>query len=321
MVTSWLKIQTGRLWMAPTPVMTPSVGTLLLHAEHVCRWRKPSNSAKVLVEEGRTAPCGHLALRVLLLDRFGELGFSAARIRSRDRRSSRGVDADLHGRRLVLQPPPCHGDPRSRTKFRDDHLSDAERIRRKVAGTRWRPVDVVSTTGSTNADLAAAARRGAPAGTVLVSSHQSSGRGRFQRVWEAPPDTSVAVSLLLRPAVPVERWGWLSMLAGMAVTDGLREVAGLDAGLKWPNDVLVDGRKICGILSEAVPGTLHPPCRHGINVALTTGQLPCPRRRRSDWWLGRRRVEPCRRAVVGLRPLVRAVGGGRLPRRPTVSAA
>ena len=155
---------------------------------------------------------------------------------------------------------------------------DAERIRRQVAGTRWRPVDVVSTTGSTNADLAAAARRGAPAGTVLVSSHQSSGRGRFQRVWEAPPDTSVAVSLLLRPAVPVERWGWLSMLAGMAVTDGLREVAGLDAGLKWPNDVLVDGRKICGILSEAVPGDPSPTVvvGMGINVALTTGQLPVP---------------------------------------------
>lgn len=155
---------------------------------------------------------------------------------------------------------------------------DAEQLLRAVSGTRWRPVDVVATTGSTNADLAAAARRGAASGAVIVSAHQSTGRGRFDRVWEAPPDTSVAVSVLLRPRVAMDSWGWLSVLAGMAVTDALRHEAGLDAGLKWPNDVLVGGRKICGILSEAIPTPdgLAAVVGMGINVALTTDQLPVP---------------------------------------------
>lgn len=155
---------------------------------------------------------------------------------------------------------------------------DPDRLRRGCAGTRWHRIDVVATTGSTNADLAVAAREGAASGSVLVSAHQSTGRGRFDRVWEAPPDTSVAVSVLLRPRVGLEAWGWLSMLAGMAVTDALRAVAGLDAGLKWPNDVLVGGRKICGILSEAIPTAdgMGAVVGMGLNVALTPGQLPVP---------------------------------------------
>lgn len=155
---------------------------------------------------------------------------------------------------------------------------DADHVLRTCAGTRWGPVRVVATTGSTNADLAAAARTGAASGAVVVSAHQSTGRGRFDRVWEAPPDTSVAVSVLLRPRVGMERWGWLSALAGMAVTDALRLVAGLEAGLKWPNDVLVGGRKICGILSEAVPTDAGPAAvvGMGINVALTRDELPVP---------------------------------------------
>lgn len=154
---------------------------------------------------------------------------------------------------------------------------DADRLRRGCAGTRWR-VEVVATTGSTNADLAAAAREGAASGAVLVSAHQSEGRGRFDRRWTAPPDTSVAVSVLVRPSVPLDRWGWLSALAGMAVTDALRLVGGLDAGLKWPNDVLVGGRKICGILSEAVPtdAGMAAVVGMGINVALTSADLPVP---------------------------------------------
>lgn len=155
---------------------------------------------------------------------------------------------------------------------------DAARLRRGIVGTPWDPVDVVASTGSTNADLAARARDGAASGSVLVSAHQSAGRGRFDRVWQAPPDTSVAVSVLVRPRSPMERWGWLSMLAGMAVTDALRSVAGLDAGLKWPNDVLVGERKICGILSEAVPvgDGMAAVVGMGLNVALTTDELPVP---------------------------------------------
>lgn len=155
---------------------------------------------------------------------------------------------------------------------------DAETLRRACAGTRWRQIEVVASTGSTNADLADLARRGAASGTVLVSAHQSTGRGRFDRVWEAPPDTAAAISVLVRPQAPLESWGWLSMVAGMAVTDALRSVAALDAGLKWPNDVLVDERKICGILSEVVQTGDGPAAvvGMGVNIALTADQLPVP---------------------------------------------
>ncbi len=155
---------------------------------------------------------------------------------------------------------------------------DADRLRRATVPEPWSSVQVVDSTGSTNADLVAAARDGAASGTVLVSAHQSAGRGRFDRVWEAPPDTAVAVSVLVRPRRPLEHWGWLSVIAGMAVTDAVRLVGGLDASLKWPNDVLVDGRKLCGILSEAVPtdAGMAAVVGMGLNVALTREQLPVP---------------------------------------------
>lgn len=155
---------------------------------------------------------------------------------------------------------------------------DADRLHQALARTRLRTLDVVASTGSTNADLATRARAGEASGAVQVAAHQGAGRGRFDRVWQAPPDTAVAVSVLVRPRTPMERWGWLSMLAGMAVTDALRDVAGLDAGLKWPNDVLVADRKICGILSEAIPTSagLAAVVGMGINVTLTHEQLPVP---------------------------------------------
>ncbi|MFT4296883.1 MAG: biotin--[acetyl-CoA-carboxylase] ligase [Micropruina sp.] len=133
----------------------------------------------------------------------------------------------------------------------------------------------VPTTGSTNADLAAAARAGAASGTVLVADHQSAGRGRFDRRWEAPPGASVAVSVLLRPGgVSAARWLWLPLITGIAVAEGLAAVAGVDAEIKWPNDVLVGGRKVCGILAERVDdGAV---IGMGINTALGADQLPVP---------------------------------------------
>lgn len=147
-------------------------------------------------------------------------------------------------------------------------------------GSVWVEVASVATTGSTNADLVAAARAGAPSGTVLVSDHQSAGRGRFTRVWEAPPGTSLALSVLLRPPAPVPaaRWLWLPLLTGLAVADGLRAAAGLAVELKWPNDVLAGGRKLCGILAERVDAG-GPPAAvlgMGINTTLAEDELPVP---------------------------------------------
>ncbi len=147
-------------------------------------------------------------------------------------------------------------------------------------GSVWTQVSTVATTGSTNADLAAAARAGAESGRVLVSDHQSTGRGRFTRVWEAPPGASLAISALLRPpqGVPASRWLWLPLLTGLAVADGVRVATGVRAEVKWPNDVLIDGRKVCGILAERVDGESGAAAiiGMGVNTTLTEDQLPVP---------------------------------------------
>lgn len=155
---------------------------------------------------------------------------------------------------------------------------EADALAVAVAGGLWQRVDVVGTTGSTNADLATLSREGADPGRVLASGHQSAGRGRLARRWEAPPDTSIACSALVAPRRPMPEWGWLPLLVGMAVTDGVRAATGLDATLKWPNDVLVNGRKLCGILCESVGDADAPRAvlGFGLNVELRADQLPVP---------------------------------------------
>src|SRR5689334_3642281 len=138
----------------------------------------------------------------------------------------------------------------------------------------WLAVGVVKETGSINADLLAKARSGADEGLVLVAEAQTSGRGRMGRRWISPPRRSLTFSVLLRPAVPAGLLGWAPLLAGVAVASALQRTAGVDARLKWPNDVLVDGAKIAGILAErwgnaVVIGT-------GINVLQQRGELPVP---------------------------------------------
>jgi BirA family transcriptional regulator, biotin operon repressor / biotin---[acetyl-CoA-carboxylase] ligase len=121
-------------------------------------------------------------------------------------------------------------------------------------------LDVVPRTGSTNADVVAAAAAEPamwPDLSVLTTDHQDAGRGRLQRMWDAPARAALTVSVLLRPAVGTSAWSWLPLLAGTAVAETVRRIAGVDAGLKWPNDVLVrdpDGqaRKVCGVLGEVV---------------------------------------------------------------------
>jgi len=138
----------------------------------------------------------------------------------------------------------------------------------------WREVRVVEETGSTNADLLAEARSGAREGLVLVAEDQTSGHGRMGRRWISAPRRALTFSVLLRPAVPAGLVGWAPLLAGVAVASALERTAGVDARLKWPNDVLVDGAKIAGILAErwgtaVVIGT-------GINVLQRRGELPVP---------------------------------------------
>ncbi|WP_198011024.1 biotin--[acetyl-CoA-carboxylase] ligase [Propionibacterium sp. oral taxon 192] len=150
---------------------------------------------------------------------------------------------------------------------------DIDRITPMLQG-RWQVTTVVST-GSTNADLLVRARRGAEAGQVLVAENQTAGRGRFERCWLSPPGSSLSTSVLLRPSRPMTDWGWLSLLVGVAVRDGVAAAgAGDRVRLKWPNDVLVGGRKICGILCEGAGAAVV--CGFGINVSQGLDELVFP---------------------------------------------
>ena len=106
--------------------------------------------------------------------------------------------------------------------------------------------------GSTNAQALAAARLGASEGLVVVADHQSAGRGRRGRRWEAPAGSSLLVSVLLRPSRPA----LVPLVAGMAAVEACYEAAGVRAGLKWPNDVVVAEGKLGGLLAEAVAGAV-----------------------------------------------------------------
>ena len=104
---------------------------------------------------------------------------------------------------------------------------------------------------STNAEALRSAADGAPEGTVVVADTQSAGRGRLGRSWWSEPGTALLASWLLRPALEPERWPLLSLLAGVAAARAATAAGGIPVGLKWPNDLVVEDRKLGGILSES----------------------------------------------------------------------
>ncbi len=105
---------------------------------------------------------------------------------------------------------------------------------------------------STNAELRALAMAGAPAGLVLLALHQTAGRGRRGAAWFSPPGQALTFSILLRPQSPPCLWPRLAIAAGLAVAESL-ESLGVDAAVKWPNDIWIGRRKVAGILVEAGP--------------------------------------------------------------------
>jgi BirA family transcriptional regulator, biotin operon repressor / biotin---[acetyl-CoA-carboxylase] ligase len=117
-------------------------------------------------------------------------------------------------------------------------------------GVRWR-LRRFDEIDSTNRYALDAARAGSAAGLVVVADRQRAGRGRRGRVWTAPPGSSLLVSVLLRPRLGADEVHVVTMAAALALVDAVRLVAGVDADLKWPNDLLVDGRKLAGVLAEA----------------------------------------------------------------------
>lgn len=145
--------------------------------------------------------------------------------------------------------------------------------------------------GSTNADLASEVRALDATGsitpdfTTIITENQTAGRGRLDRSWIAPAGSSLATSVLVRTdgvmvdgGIAVETLGWLPLVAGLAMAravDAVLPGAPGRAGLKWPNDVQIDGQKVCGILCELIPGS-GVIVGAGLNVLMTPEQLPVP---------------------------------------------
>jgi BirA family transcriptional regulator, biotin operon repressor / biotin---[acetyl-CoA-carboxylase] ligase len=145
--------------------------------------------------------------------------------------------------------------------------------------------------GSTSDRARELAANGAPHGTLVTADAQTAGRGRQGRTWTTAPGTALLMSLVLRDAPEL-----LPLRAGVAVAQAI----GPEAQIKWPNDVLVDGRKVAGILAEARPSDGWAILGIGVNVAIELSDLPGELRDRAGT-LGRRRadVEPCLAALLG----------------------
>ena len=131
--------------------------------------------------------------------------------------------------------------------------------------------------GSTNTRAMELAEAGAPEGTVVVAEEQTLGRGRLGRSWHSPAGLGIWSSIVLRPAVTLQRASGLSLVAALAFADAAQTELGLDAQLKWPNDALLDGRKVMGVLTEVsaeLDRVNHAVCGTGINVSHTPEDFP-----------------------------------------------
>lgn len=153
-------------------------------------------------------------------------------------------------------------DPRRERPTERRALDDA-----RVPG--WR-VETLAATGSTNAVAAARAEPG----LVVVTDHQTAGRGRLDRGWETPAGVALTFSAVVDPGVPDARWPWLPLLTGLAVAAAVRRATGIEATLKWPNDVLVGERKLAGILVERIDSSSRPVAVIGIGLNVHQTTLP-----------------------------------------------
>lgn len=128
--------------------------------------------------------------------------------------------------------------------------SPAPDLDRRLTGTRFREVRWFTAVDSTNGYLLAVGSAGSDDGIVAVADEQTAGRGRHGRVWSAAPGSALLVSVLLRPVVPRERLHLVTLAAAVAAAEAVQDVAGFEARLKWPNDLVVGGRKLAGVLAE-----------------------------------------------------------------------
>ncbi len=145
--------------------------------------------------------------------------------------------------------------------------------KRKIEG---KDVYLYRSVASTNDIAGEMARRGA-AGAIVMSRAQTAGRGRLDRRWFCPAGKGLLLSIVVRPQIDVQHVPLLTLLAGVAVAETIRQVTGCEAGIKWPNDILVNGKKVCGILAESSISRGAPDyviIGMGINVNLDRSDLP-----------------------------------------------
>lgn len=139
------------------------------------------------------------------------------------------------------------------------------------------PILWLETTTSTMDDAARLAADGAPEGLVVVADEQTAGRGRAGRSWIAPAGTSLLLSILVRPLLPADRLVTLPLMTGVAVAEAIERTANVQCQLKWPNDVLLNGQKLAGILTStqaSVTGGAAVIIGIGINVTTPAEALP-----------------------------------------------
>jgi BirA family biotin operon repressor/biotin-[acetyl-CoA-carboxylase] ligase len=146
--------------------------------------------------------------------------------------------------------------------------------RSRLAHTRFSEVRFFDEIASTNSELLAEARLGAPEGVVAVADFQTAGRGRLDRTWSARRGTALLVSVLLRPRMSVNRLGLVVMTCALAAADAVERVAGFRPGLKWPNDLVTGDRKLAGVLAESAPGGGDVPVVVGLGLNVSAGAFP-----------------------------------------------
>lgn len=126
-----------------------------------------------------------------------------------------------------------------------EQLADSRR-------TSWigKEIFYASVLDSTNTKAKQLAEQAYPAGTVVIAERQEAGRGRTGRSWDSPAGEGIFMTLLLRPAVKPDCASMLTLVAALAVTAAIRKCTGKNVGIKWPNDIVMNGKKVCGILTE-----------------------------------------------------------------------
>lgn len=137
-----------------------------------------------------------------------------------------------------------------RLKQAGDLLSRMELLSSMQTAWAGKEILYFDETDSTNTEIKKAAEQNAEHGTLAVADYQSMGKGRRGRSWTSPHGVGIWMSILLRPKLHPSCASMLTLVAALAAADGIREVCGLEAGIKWPNDIVVNGKKVCGILTE-----------------------------------------------------------------------